>query len=285
MIAVAATRGFIREPSLSGVATMGALSLVASSLSIGSPTLSRTLAGLNSLPISVVSPSIGKPTFNSSGPANFTVADHGKNSTVSGSTASINPVSNIPAGSLIVVQVNEATSQGGSPGTLSDSAGNVYTLANHQSPNNAASNGCASVWYVLSCKALTTVQTITYAKHSNGVAAVICAMAATYVGTLSLDQNVTPTSGNSASPSIISGVPAKTGELWFGFLGISPRVSSDTFTQPTGWTVGPDLIASSGSTNGQGGGYLVSIDSAAKVYNPVISGRFWAAFLLSFKVT
>ena len=285
MIAVAATSGFVRIPSIVGVVTIGAMPLVVSPLVIDGPVFAKTLAELNSYPISVAPLSIGKPTITSYAAANFIVTDHSKNSTVSGGTASINPVSNIPAGSLIVVQVNEATSQGGSPGTLSDSAGNVYVLANHKSPNNVAANGCASVWYVLSCKALTTLQTITYSKHSNGVAAVICAMSATYIGTLSLDQNVTPTSGSGTSPSIISGVPAKTGELWFGFLGISPRVSSDTFTQPTGWTVGPDLIASSGSTNGQGGGYLVSIDSAAKVYNPVISGRFWAAFLLSFKFT
>jgi hypothetical protein len=283
MIAVAATRGFVRIPSLVGVVTIGASSLVASSPSIGGPTFTRTLYGLNSASIAVVSPSIGIPIINSSGPANFTVTDHSKNSTVSGGTTSINPVSNIPAGSLIVVQVNEATSQGGSPGTLSDSAGNVYVLANHKSPNNVATNGCASVWYVLSCKALTALQTITYSKHSNGVAAVICAMSATYIGTLSLDQNVTPTSGSGTSPSIISGVPANAGELWFGLLGIDNRVATDTFTQPTGWTVGPDSISSSGSTTGQGGGYIVSTDSAAKVYNPIISSRAWAAFLISFQ--
>ena len=244
----------------------------------------KLLAGVT-LSVIVGSPIISQPALTPVSAGNFILSDHGgTTSGASGATLAKSPVSNIAAGSLILVFVHERNT-GGTVGTLADSAGNTYVRAGAASPNNASTGGIASLWYVLSCKALSTSQSITFTKGLANTVTAMTAISFTYAGTLSVDQQPTPTTGSSASPSITSAVPIGIAQrLWVGCVAMYLRATADAYNQPSGWTVGPDITLVSG-TLGIGGGNLTSSDASAKTYNPTITSRAWSAFLIGFKAS
>ncbi len=194
----------------------------------------------------------------------------------------------VGAGALIVVLINEASTTGAT-GTVTDTAGNTYTKAATKTNNNAAANGCGSIFYAWNVTALNVGNTITYTRNTAGKAVAMAALAAGGIQSSSnpLDLNTTPTFGSSTGGTgISSGTPAVAGELFVGGITLNPNASGDTFTQDTNhaWAVPFAVLKGvGGGTNGLAGGSFVNPLNTGLTYAPTHTSRTWAAFLLSFK--
>jgi len=186
-----------------------------------------------------------------------------------------------PSGSLVIVFIacNNVTAP-----TISDDGLNTYTRI-----GNTGSTSNILIYYAWNANATNVITITPAATMSMGYAFFY----ATGVQTTSdpLDQNVTPTTGTSASPSITSGTLAATGELVIAGLCVNGPVAQDTFTQDTahGWA---NIVGSSGTGTGGGnassnwgwqGGYQIPSDTLAKTWAPTITSRTWQARLVSFK--
>ncbi len=161
-----------------------------------------------------------------------TVTNIGTNANLSGTTVAISNA-NAKAGSLIVVACAE-TNTTGVIGTLADSAGHTYTAVSTIHPNGSNANGSVSIFYCPNCLALSG-GTITYTRNTSGDKASISAFYWTGAATVSpLDTAVTASaSGTSATPSVTSGTPTQTNEL---FVGLCVDNNTVGFTQAAGWT-------------------------------------------------
>lgn len=202
----------------------------------------------------------------------FTVTSQGGGANNTGTILSVNPTSNIAGGSLIVVVAGTLDTIR----TLSDTAGNTYTLAKSSSTGGRQ----AAIWYCLAATALTTASSITYTKTTNNAAIGMSVLSATYTGVLSLDLSIPPTVGNSTAPSITSGTASASGELFIGAVGAGHN-SGGTFTQASGWSNCLTFEAGAGVGSAMGG-FQVNAGTGALTYNPTISTSFWNAFILSF---
>jgi hypothetical protein len=219
--------------------------------------------------------------------ASWTVTDHlSSTSTTTQASFTLAPQATIPVGSLIIVTVNEVTST--TQGTLADSGGNTYTQIGPQHPNAVAANGSCSIWYVISSThQLTTGSTWTYTKVGTTHNCAMAAISVAYSGTTTLNLNTTPTTGNSAAPSITSGAPAKNNELFVAVLG-SGNISTGSFTQDSlnaAWQTGPDKAFPASSGGAVAGGNVANATNAALTWAPAITSAAWCAFLISFAQT
>ena len=212
--------------------------------------------------------------------ASAQIALHSVGSTNSStSTISITPSSNIPAGSLIVVAVQD---RNGGVGTMSvDGGGNSYTKAVQQLfPGGGPPT--AVIFYVYNCLAVSTAQSITYNNFGGGGSGSVMSVAyATGVQTLSNPLDVTANaSGSSASPTVTSAAPAVKNELFIGVLGT--QNFTDALTQASGWS--STMTIPGGFVDAMLIGDLINASTGTKTYNPTIAGSHdWAIVVASFK--
>ena len=184
----------------------------------------------------------------------------------------------IPAGALICVAITTIGSS--TTGSVNDSVnGPTYTLATSYQIGAILN---VELHYFYNSAALSGAS-LTYRKGKSNDLTSMSAFYVTGSQTSSdpLDLVTTPTGGSSTSPSITSGTPAASGELFVGAVG---WVLSDTFTQASLWAAPPtaELIAGANIA----GGYLVNAGAGAETYAPTLvsTAETWGALLVSFKV-
>lgn len=184
----------------------------------------------------------------------------------------------IPAGSLIYVQT-EDKSNSASDGTLSDGGINTYVKIARANLNGVQANGNLVVWYVKNCNALSGA-TLTFTPAIAGPN-YVGLIYATGIDTVApLDTAVTASAtGSSTAPSVTSGTPAVSGELFVGAV----AATSSTYTADGAWT------SENGSGNGTLGircndAYQVNAGTGALTHAPTFSGSTpWADIVVGFK--
>lgn len=205
----------------------------------------------------------------------WVVTDQGGNGNNTGTSLTMSPAFNIAGGSLLVVFV---AANDFNAGTLSDSKGNTYSFY-----GSGTSGGLAGfLYFCLACTAMTTSDTVTYLKHTNNDSVGMSMSSATYSGVLSRDISQSAVVGNSAFPSITSGTPVASGELFIGCVA-AKMGTGGSFTQASGWSNCLDFKpASASSVAASMGGYKINAGSGALTYNPTITSSIWVAFVVSF---
>lgn len=219
----------------------------------------------------------------------ISVTDIGTNSNTSGATVAVTVgVGGVPSGALIVVCICE---QGSSTvgGSVADTAGNTYASAVSQTLSPGAT-AFMNVFYAFNASALVSTNTITYTKQTSGDRTAISAFYATGIQTSPdpLDGAVTASAkGSSSAPSVTSGTPGASGELFVGVVGVSGE-TTDTFTQDStngAYATPPTRVGTSGAGLDPvvAGGNLVNSGSSAKTYAPSITSRAWGDVIVGFK--
>lgn len=216
------------------------------------------------------------------------VTNIGTNGNFSGTTLALSSVT-VPAGALIVVGTGESANTVSGTGSLADSAGNTYARVSNYF-NNAAANGVGVVWYCVNAKAI-SAGTITLTKNVSGNDAAISAFYATGIG--AIDATITASgTGSTNSPTLTSGTPSGSNELFVGFAIYSGQTNTLTYTQDTtnGWATPPTFFTENDGLNGSvavGGGTQVNATSLARTFHPTTGGVAGgtATFILGFKGT
>src|SRR6516165_1071526 len=142
---------------------------------------------------------------------------HASNSAAASFT--LTAASGVPAGSTIVVGIRENTTTTAPAGSsVTDSAGNTYTLATSVS----TTTGRTAVLYCQNCKSIASSGTITYTKTGATTdASFINALYATGLG--AYDSAALGTNLNNATATtlaITSGTPKASGETFFAFFAV-----------------------------------------------------------------
>ncbi len=197
----------------------------------------------------------------------------------------------ITAGSLVVAGATDKSTTG-TPG-VADSASNTYTNILLKNPNAAAANGQVGLWYSVLASGLTSGATITFTKGSTAKMAVFAALSATGNSATPLDGAVTAfATGVSASPTVTSGTPAVSGELFIGWLGASPASAPNTLTQDSSdvWVTPLSSAANAANLGAEGiGGNHVTAGTSVVIYSPSIGGAAsancnWADLIAGFQL-
>lgn len=218
-----------------------------------------------------------------------TVAD----STGTGATLALAvPGGGCPAGALIFVGVAEGNAATFAAGcTIVDDAGNTYTSIAGATCSGVSDFG--QIFYAKNVAALTAAQNITVTKQNSGDRLWISALYATGVDTVApLDTAVTTTAtpGSTTTPSVTSGTPVQSGELFVGF--IAQQQNTQLFAQDTvnGWAAPPDMIGFTAVNLGSAfaciaGGNQVNAGTGTKTFAPVTApvGARTAIFIAGFK--
>ncbi len=171
------------------------------------------------------------------------------------------PVGGVPAGATIVVVVSGSSGLG----TITPTDGsNTYTLVQGKVYNSPVSG---AAYYSPNISSLTSGSTITYTT----TAAQNCGVSAIYITGLStapLEATITASATSSSSaPSVTSGTPAGTGDVFIGWTAL--QGAAQVLTRPSGWGTIPTTAA---GTFMVGGGNLISTGSTAQSWNPTITG-------------
>jgi hypothetical protein len=198
---------------------------------------------------------------------------------------SITTAANISSGSLIAVCVEDLNIGNVAIGTVSDSQnGSTYTTA--ITGKVSGGNRVGGIFYKFNSAALTGgVDTISYGTNdSNANTIRVSAFSAT--GILSASdpgQAAVAANGNSAAPSVTSGSPTATGELFAGC--VINAGNSQSYTQDSTNAAWAAPFTPSTSTNPNlFGGSVVNAGSGALIYAPTLSiARAWAAYIVAFK--
>lgn len=195
--------------------------------------------------------------------------------TISGVSLVFTIGTTIAIGTEVVVCINTGAA---SISTCSDSQSNTYTLIKAQANNNDPNNqGVGGVYHSKLTTALGASDTITI---TDGVSTRKDMSVCSVTGAGALDTAVTAAAfGASSTPSVTSGTPAVSGEL---FIGVISQSNTRGIAQPGSWAAPPNQESSGGSV---GGGNLVNAGSAAETYNPTLSGGAadWAAIIFAYK--
>jgi hypothetical protein len=211
----------------------------------------------------------------------FTITDQGQTTNTTGSPLTLTTATSIPAGSTIVVITYEKNAAG-TTGTVSDSAGNVYTKEDNVSPAATNTDGRGAIWFVTNC--LGPVTSISYTKQTTTVNAYMGALSATAGGPISLDTHATPVTGTGTTINI--SVTGTSGTEWYVF-GFCTNIYSagdiTAFTQASGFNNGFDVAQASGGGTGGGGGNRTG--TGTQTWNSTFSSvsRAFASFFLVFK--
>lgn len=216
------------------------------------------------------------PPSSAAGCAAPVVTNIGTNANTAGATLTLSAVT-VPAASLIVVIVAEDDGGAGG-GSISDGV-NTYTSASLSGIGNVL---VGTLHTFFAPNASLSGGTITYTKNTSGDATSITAIYASNILTVSpLDAAVKATAtGNSAAPTVTSGTPAQSGELFVGGIGVN---GTETFTQDSGhgWSSPPN---SSGSTFPAFGGAQVNAGTGTKIFAPTLSAsNLWGINVVGFK--
>lgn len=201
------------------------------------------------------------------------VTNIGTNSNTTGATLTLTGVT-VPAGSLIIVIVDE----NGSNVALGSVADGVNTYS-------SAGSTFGKIFFA--ANASLSGGTITYTKNVSGDTATISAAYATGVATVSpLDAAVTATAtGSGTSPSVTSGTPGQSGELFIGMVSPLATSGSITMTQDAGhgWSFPPNFVDT--TVTAVGGGNQVNAGTGTKIFAPTLTGTSitWDAGVFGFK--
>lgn len=195
----------------------------------------------------------------------FTVTNIGVNNAI-GSTVSVTVGTTIPAGTDVIVCATDPNS--GTGGTVSDSKSNTYTLIQREVLGGSASNGNGYAFRSNLTTQLVSGDTITFHAAGSSLRPDISVFSVT--GGNGLDSGATAATTSSGfinNPSVTSGTPAQSGEL---FVGVICHQGTATLMQPAGgWTNPPNPELVGGSVDG---GHLVNSGASAVTYNPTLSG-------------
>jgi hypothetical protein len=187
------------------------------------------------------------------------------------------PGGGVPAGATLVACIRDNGSSG-VIGTMSDSASNSYAKGPNGSQNNAGIIGGA-LFYAYNVAALTSGQSITYT--TTGASDALRLVAFYVTGLLErsspLDSAVSnSTFGTSATPSVASGAPSISGELFVACV----VTNSTSFTQDStdaAWATPPDTQTS------LDGGSVINSGTGALTYAPSTANAPWLELIAAFK--
>lgn len=202
----------------------------------------------------------------------------GQNSTSSAaSSLAITTTAAVPAGAMIVLEIANHNSASVVPSSVTDSAGNTYTLIS--SINSSAVS--ETLAYALNATALASGSTITitFPSARNAAAA---AYYVTGIATASaVDQQASNTTGSSATPSVgPTSATTQADELIIGLFGYS---NSRTFTPGSGYTA-LATVESTGTVRGTTGEYkIVSATGAQTADGTFNSSATFAGLIVTFK--
>lgn len=198
-------------------------------------------------------------------------------------TCTITTATNVPAGSLIVVETweNQVSSDSGS-GTVGDNGGNSsYTNITTQ---DQVSWGNLAVFYVPNAS-LASGKVITYTKAD---AANVCSLSAFYATGIAasspVDTSVTAQASLSGAPSLASGTPASSGDLFVAAIGY--RSTAGGYTQDTTHNWVTPFTANTANAGLQiAGGSQVNVGLSPITFAPTIpgTGRNEAVIIVGFK--
>lgn len=186
---------------------------------------------------------------------------------------------NVSIGDVILVFLSYG---GGTvvPTAPTDSGLNTYTLLNSNTTLNSG-NSSILLWASTATAALTTSSIITVNCPLGSATCNITGV----TGQGTLDLNTTSTGGFSTTPSITSGTPSSSGELFIGFAGTVGN-NTHTWTQSAGgWSSPPNFVNGSSGIGAGGveGGNQVNAGTGTLTYHPVVSTTVnWGCFLLSY---
>lgn len=239
-------------------------------LADGAPAQVGPIPGMGPLPFAGGAAACGTPAVTNIGNGGAT----GGNPAITGVT--------VPSGSLILVV---ATDEVAALGSVSDGV-NTYSLATSISANG----GGLQTGLFYAPNASLSSGTITYTRGSGSVAAEISAVySSNILGVSPLDTAVSATAqGSSAAPSVTSGTPVQSGELFVGGLG-AISAAGLTITQDTGhgWAFPPNTGSQAdgfGSLVFASGGTQVNAGTGTKIFAPTLNAaRPWGILVAGFK--
>lgn len=192
----------------------------------------------------------------------------------------------IPAGSLIVVIACEST-VAASGGTLSDAAGNTYSVQNSQSPNGSTANGFMSIWTCFNCLQVQAPSNIVYTP-GGGVGKVVGVQIEVFRGAniANLD-GITTSTGTGTSIVLGPTTPLVAHEAMIGGYMVS-GANTGNWGFPTGNFLDGTLTNfqfSQGTTARLLGNTIIDPGTTAKTLNgaAVTAGGPWAAFIVKIK--
>ena len=210
-----------------------------------------------------------------SGSTTVVPVDLGTNANAAGAT--LTQVITVPAGSHVVVGVNEFGVT--TAGSLSDGT-NTFNLDTSEALSGNVGLGMIFSFYYSGAQ---TAITLTYTKHTTGDTTSLSAMYATGIATSSqLDSAVTAVAqGSSTAPSVTSGTPTQGNDWIVGFCaytGTSTYANATNFNAPLTATV-TQVNASIGGGHQNVGG------SIATIFAPTLgTSRAWAAMIVGYKI-
>lgn len=193
-------------------------------------------------------------------------------------TASISSVTLSAGVTVICGSVDGSSSLGGSVTDGTNTYSLIIQLGNN---NNVSGSGFGSVFYSPNISAISGA-TLTYHATLGNANCGVSAAYATGLAAAPLDTAVNASNfGNSVSPTVTSGTPTVSGELFVGW--VSSNGAPETFTQDTGHGWAFPLNDVHATNNVGGGGNQVNSGTGTKIYSPTISvGRQWADFTVGF---
>lgn len=204
------------------------------------------------------------------------ITNIGVSGNTSGAALTLSSVT-VPANSIIIVLIMEFVAA--QPGSMSDSAGNTYSLISNLSINGTG------IFYSITGKALSG-GTITYTKHTSGTAVSLAASYLTGAALATPDSAVTASvTGTSKTPSLTSGVPSVRNEMLIGLMAYDTVAG---IIADGNWVGAPSL----GPTEGSGGfnnatvfgGSQLVASPAAKTFAPGLSlNSDWSVFIIGFR--
>lgn len=216
----------------------------------------------------------------------ISVTNIAANFSTTGATVAIAvPAGGVPATALICVAICDRSSAAPA-GSVVDTKGNSYAAVIGASRGGVTSNGFGRVFRAYNAVALVSGNAITYTKAVSGSRAAITAFYATGILNTAdpADASVSASSvGSSTTPSVISGAPGATGELFVGAIALPGNVSAP---QPPG-----DWNAFLGSQTGTSttdalisGGWKINLGTTALPFAPTLaSSGNWADLVCSFR--
>ena len=182
------------------------------------------------------------------------VTDLGTSSNAAGATLTLTSVG-CPAGSLVVVMVNEATATSAGTSSLSDGT-NTYTAG--PSVALGGSQGFAQTFYHYYAGAQSGL-TLTYTKATTGHTCCLSGLYASGIASSTpLDSAVSATAaGTSTTPTVTSGTPSQSGDLIIGY-GAWGGASAQTFAlaaAPPAFLAPPTAVTTQAAACGGGGSF------------------------------
>jgi len=194
----------------------------------------------------------------------FSVVNIGHTTNAANASFTQSVANGVPAGATIIVAVRESTTTTNpTSGSVTDSAGNSYTLSG-AIVNTAGRTG---IWYCQNCLTIASAGTITYTKTGATTdPTVICAGYITGIG--AYDSAVFASSvsnSNVTTLTVTSGTPSVAGELFVAFMGV--QVSETTITNDLYWA-SPPFDAAVSTTPCPIGGFRLNAGNGALTYVP-----------------